>query len=134
MGFGVKNKWAVLIIILILCSFNQLERYSISYIVSGSDILDDTATNEELYGILSGPAYLVVFAMLSLPTGYLVDYVITPKWYIILLLIIAHGINMTTAFAENIIGLLLPRVFFSIFSNFIDPICLKALSSYFEPE
>jgi len=69
----------VLIIILILCSFNQLERYSISYIVSGSDILDDTATNEELYGILSGPAYLVVFAMLSLPTGYLVDYVITPK-------------------------------------------------------
>lgn len=67
-----RYSWCLLLIIFLMAMINQAERFSkpysvISFVSAGSDMLDDTNTSKIEYGILTGAAFLLVYAIATLP-------------------------------------------------------------------
>jgi len=66
-----KNQsWVFLGLVCCIGTMSQAQRFckvysGISFIVSGSSILDDTNTSNAEYGLLVGPAYLTVYAVVT---------------------------------------------------------------------
>lgn len=66
------RSWFYLSLFVLVSACNQMQRYSesyavISFIVSGSSLLQDTHTTEFQYGVLSGTVFLLVYAVLAMP-------------------------------------------------------------------
>jgi hypothetical protein len=66
------NKWTVLGSLMGIATFSQAVRFcieyiGISYISAGSDLLDSTNTNNFEYGLLTGPGFLLVYAIVTIP-------------------------------------------------------------------
>lgn len=67
-----SRSWRYLCLFVVVSACNQMQRYStsqtvISFVVSGSSMLEDTHTSELQYGIVSGPVFLLVYALLAMP-------------------------------------------------------------------
>jgi hypothetical protein len=66
------RSWFYLSLFVLVSACNQMQRYSnpqavISFVVSGSSMLQDTHTSEFQYGVLSGAVFLLVYALLAMP-------------------------------------------------------------------
>jgi len=66
------RSWLYLSLFVLVSACNQMQRYSelypvISFVVSGSSLLQDTHTSEFQYGVLSGTVFLLVYAVLAMP-------------------------------------------------------------------
>ena len=74
---------------------------------------------------------LTILPIVTFIQGRFIDHVTKPKWLLTCALLSASLINMCTAFAVDIYGLILPRLAFSVASGFIDPMCFKLVGLYF---
>lgn len=67
-----RGSWYFLALAVAISMCNQMQRFStrqavIGYIAAGSDLLDATHTSTVEYGLLSGTAYLLVYALFAMP-------------------------------------------------------------------
>ena len=68
----MANKWVVLGNLMGIATLSQAGRFckkysGISYIAAGSDLLDSTDTSNTEYGLITGPAFLLVYAIVTVP-------------------------------------------------------------------
>lgn len=133
--------WCILGIIFLIAMINEAERFSklksvISFVSNGSNMLDDTNTNNIEYGVLTGAAFLLVYGIASLPMvkykqGRWADTTKHPKLFLISMSVLWNVASACTAFATDFATLLWPRVLFGVFSSALDPAALRLASKYF---
>ncbi|OMJ86111.1 hypothetical protein SteCoe_12469 [Stentor coeruleus] len=129
----MANNWLTLAGLIGIAMASQAVRFCISYISAGSDLLSDTNTNNEEYGFITGPGFLLVYALVTMPMGKLIDRMKTLKWFILINSIgnaIAISLN---ALAIAFWGILYPRCMLAIFSTGLDPASMKMISVSFPP-
>ena len=128
-----KN-WVFLIQVILLGSINQTQRYLLGYMVSVTNILGDTNTSNTEYGVLSGPAFLLVYSLVILPMGRLVDYLKKPKLFFLGICLACCACSAANVLATSFWGLLWPRALFALASAAVDPLSLRLMTLQFPPE
>lgn len=122
-----------------MSTFYESQKYSklnaaITYIMSVTPMLDDTGTTPTEYGILTGPAYLATYAILSVPGGFLIDRIKYPKWVVMVCLSLISFINALNGLCTAYWQLVVIRVGYSLLSIGADPAFAKLISLYFDPD
>ena len=139
-----SKSWYFLTLAVAISMCNQTQSFRIhhmviGYIAAGSDLLGDTHTSTVEYGLLSGTAFLLVYAVFAMPVvtltqSWLVDHIARLKWWLLASVLLLNLSTGLTALATSFWGLVWPRALTALFSTAVDPTLFRLLAYYFPPE